>query len=278
MYLRRLSEREIFWLLLLAICVSLFHWRGIKPGNTFLPVDLANNNLPWRGESGQPLQNALISDPLYQFYPFLNEAVTTVRDEHQWPLWNSHIMLGHPSVGDPLAQPFFPLFLLLSLVFGVARGLGIGLWLLAVIAAGLTYGWLRIVGCKQLAAFAGAMTYALSGYMITWFETTFWLSTLALLPGILMVFEMAWRKKSPLHVALASLLMGLAILGGQLTFIIIFVIFFGLYALGRAIESRRKKGTSSILPIYVFVIVVGLGALLSSVLASRCLTFVSLIK
>ena len=263
---RNLFSQDAAWLLLLAACVTLFHWRGIQPGFTFLPVDLAGNNLPWRGAEPAALQNSLISDPLYQFYPFLNQALTAVRDDHQWPLWNAQIMLGHPTVGDPLAQPFFPPLLLLGLFFGAARGFALGLWLLALLGAFLTYGWLRVSRASPLAAFAGGLTYALGGYMVTWFETPFWLSTLALLPGVLFAYELALQKRNGRYTALAALLLGLAVLGGQLQFMIIFVLFFALYALGRVVESRLETGRFSYTPLANYALVLILGVLLGSVL------------
>ncbi|HEX6383414.1 MAG TPA: YfhO family protein [Anaerolineae bacterium] len=254
------------WFLILALCVSLFHWRGLQPGYTFLPVDLANNNLPRRSEERRPLQNSLISDPLYQFYPFLNEAILTIRHEHAWPLWNPNIMLGHPSLGDPLAQPFYPVLLGLGLIVGPGRGFTLGLWLQAILAASLVYGWLRAVRCSRIAAVAGAITYALGGYMVTWFETTFWLSTLAWLPGVLWAYELALQKQSLRFAAVAAAAMGLAILGGQFQFALVFTIVFGLYALGRALEMRLEQSRVSLSPIVVYLIIVALGVLLSGIL------------
>ena len=266
LYAGRAKEHSAVWFLILALCVSLFHWRGLQPGYTFLPVDLANNNLPWRSGEHRPLQNSLISDPLYQFYPFLNETIVTIRHEHGWPLWNPNIMLGHPSLGDPLAQPFYPLLPGLSLIVGPGRGFALGLWLQAILAASLAYGWLRAVRCSGIAAVAGAITYALGGYMVTWFETTFWLSTLAWLPGVLWAYELALQKRSPRFAALAAAAMGLATLGGQFQFVIVFTIVFGLYALGRTLEMRLRQSRTSLLPIVVYLSVVTLAVLLSGVL------------
>ena len=71
----RKHSKDLLVLAVVSLSISLFHARGILPGQTFLPVDLANNNLPWRSGSPQPLQNTLISDPIYEFYPFLSYAI-----------------------------------------------------------------------------------------------------------------------------------------------------------------------------------------------------------
>ena len=249
----------------LFLVVSFYHLDGIRPGQTFIPVDLANLNLPWRdGASGQ-LQNWLISDPLYQFYPFLANAVGTIRHTHQWPIWNPRFLLGHPVVADPLNQTFYPVFLALGLTLGVARGLAIGLWLHAVLAAVLTYGLLRAIRCQWRAAILGAMTYALSGYLVTWFETPFWTSTLTWLPGILWMFELAAQHRCWRYVALGGLMIAFAVLGGQISFIVTFCLFLGLYALGTTWRVSRQADRIDSWPFMVAVLMTGLGFLVSAI-------------
>jgi hypothetical protein len=151
-------KQDILAVVLLILGVSVFHGSGLLPGQTFLPVDLTNHILPWRSDTWQPLQNWLVSDPLYQFYPFLDYNVRSISQNGQWPLWNPYILLGHPSLADPLAQTFYPLFTGLGLLLGTARGFALGLWLHTVLAAITTYGFLRTIGCRRYAAVLGAFT------------------------------------------------------------------------------------------------------------------------
>jgi hypothetical protein len=260
----RWGRRDLLILLVLVAGVSVFCWRGLCPGQTFLPVDLANNSLPWRTGGLRPLQNWLVSDPLYEFYPFLVHNVETLRGGH-WPLWNPYILLGHPSVADPLAQIFYPVFSGLGLVFGPARGLAIGLWLHVALAAVLMYGFLRTIRCSRPGALLGAFTYALSGYLVTWFEQTYWIGTLAWLPGILWAFELAVQRRSLRHTALAGLLLGVAVLGGQFTFVVTFGLFLGLYAAGRTAELAWRRERVWAWPLLALVVAAGLGTLLSAV-------------
>lgn len=258
-------KQEKAALLILVLGVSLFHARGLWPGQAFLPVDLANNNLPWRAGPPQPLQNWLISDPLYEFYPFLTNAVNSIRHAGHWPLWNPRIFLGHPVVADPLNQPFYPFFVALGVLLGTARGLAIGLWLHAVLATVLTYGLLRTIGGRRPAAVLGAFTYALSGYMVTWFEATHRVSTLTWLPGVLWAFELAVRRRSLRYAALAALMMAMAILGGQFQLAVAFILFLSLYAIGRTLESVRCRDGAHVWPLVVLAVTAGLGALLSAI-------------
>ena len=235
------DRRDGLVVLLLVLSVSVFHGQGLRPGRTFLPVDLANAHLPWRAGPTPALQNWLISDPLYQFYPFLVHKISAIQQNHTWPLWDADVFTGHPALADPLYQTFYPFYTGLGLLLGAARGLAIGLWLHAVLAAVLTYGLLRALDCSRPAAALGALTYALSGAMVTWFETLFFTSTLAWLPGILWAFEIALQRASRRHVALAGLALGLATLGGQFQFVVTFMIFMALYAIGRAVELVRAE-------------------------------------
>jgi hypothetical protein len=182
-----------------------------------------------------------------------------------WPLWNPYIFAGHPSFADPLFQPFYPVFAGLGLLLGAARGLAVGLWLHVVLAAVLTYGFLRTIGCLRYAAAAGAITYSLSGYIVTWFETTFWVSTLSLLPGILWAFELAVRRRQLRYVALTSVVMALAVLGGQIAFLVTFMLLGVLYAFGRTLELARRGARAYAWPMLVIGMSAGIAALLSAI-------------
>ena len=228
--------------LILAAGVTFFHWRGLQPGYTFLPVDLSKTILPWGDGAPRVLQNWLISDPLYQFYPFLSQAVDSVR-QGQWLLWDPGVMLGHPAAADPLFQTFYPGVLPFGLLFGAGRGYGIALYVHALLAALLMYGLLRALGISAAAAVAGAFTYALSGYLVTWFEFSFWLTTLAWLPGVLWAYVLAVRCGSWRYVALGGLCLGLALLAGQLQFVVIFAGFLLVGALAYSVVGAAPAPT-----------------------------------
>jgi hypothetical protein len=234
----------MFALLLLLAGVTAFHGRGVWPGQTFLAVDLAQQLVPWRSGAADaareldPAPGRLHSDSVFQAYPYLVEAVGSVH-RGEWPLWNPHILLGHPTVSDPLAQTFYPVFLGLGLLFGAARALALGLWLHVLLAGGLTYGWLRALGGGRPAALLGAFTYALSGYLVIWFEVPFWTATLSWFPGVLWACDLALHARGARgarYVALGALAFALATLAGQFQFVAVFALFLVLFALARAVE------------------------------------------
>ncbi len=149
--------------------VLLFHWRGIQPGQVFLPVDLANRLLPWRdGDTAARLQNWLISDPLYQFYPFLVQTVASLR-QGQFLLWNPALFSGHPALADPLFQTFYPFVTAFGLLLGPPRGFSLSLVAHVLLAALLMFGFLRSQRLGLPAAVLGALTYSpqrLPGHLV----------------------------------------------------------------------------------------------------------------
>lgn len=259
------NRRDVLALAILVLGVTLFHLRGLWPGYAFMPVDLANNTLPWRSGPAKPVHNPLVSDPLYQFYPALAFDVNTLRYSQSLPLWDPSILLGHPVVANPPFQPFYPVFATLGIVFGVARGLTVGLWLHALLAGALMYGFLRTITGSRPAAVLGAFTYALGGYMVTWFETTFWVTTLSWLPGVLWTFELALRRRSLRYVGLSALTMSLAILGGEFRFALTFMLFLGIYALGRVLVRIRRRTGGYHWPLVVLGGVIIVATLLSAI-------------
>lgn len=229
-------------LALLIGAVTYFHWPGIQPGYTFLPVDLANNLLPWRPGEKTALQNGLISDPLYQYYPFLSQRLENFR-LRQTSLWTPLIYLGHPAHADPLFQSYYPFFWLCGLLWGAARGYGLALYGHALLAALTMFALLRTLRVSHAAACLGALTYSLSGYLVTWFEFAFWTSTLAWLPTVLWCYRLALLKKQSGYAALAGLALGLASLAGQLQFVSAFglglVLVTWVYVGQKSFVSRR---------------------------------------
>ncbi len=209
------------------------------------------------------MQNWLISDPLYQFYPFLTQSVQTLQ-AGSLLLWNPGIFLGHPAGADPLFQTFYPTMAGIALLLGVARGLAIGLYLHVLLAALLTYGLLRSLQLSRPAAVLGAFTYALSGYLITWLETPFWTTTLAWLPGVLWAFQGALVSRRWRYVAVAGLLFGFAFLAGNFQFLVVFAGVLAVLALGYMVWQRRSGVAWSFWPMVTVVFIGLIGALVGA--------------
>jgi hypothetical protein len=244
--------------------VALYHGRGLWPGRTFLSVDLAQNSLPWQTERRSDFHNSLLSDPIWQSYPFLAHGVAA----QPWSRWNPDLLLGYPVIADPLAQPFYPVLRVLGQLLGPARGLALGLWLHVLWAGVAMLGYLRTLGCRPRAALLGALAYALGGGLVTWLEYTHLAGTLAWLPAVLWGFELALQRRSLRYTALSALAAAVAILNGQVQFVAIFFVFLGLYALGRTVQEQRRgvEGRWVLWPLAQFMLVALLGGASAAVL------------
>lgn len=259
------ARYDLLTLGILVVAISLLHLRGILPGQTFLPIDLANNIYPWRSGEFQTLQNPLVTDPLFEFYPYLVFSVDTLKTTGQWPLWNPYIFLGHPALADPNFQSFYPFYLLLGLVLGAARALAIGPWLHAILAGCFTFAWIRAMGYSRRAALLGALIYAAGGQMVTWFGARQWLGTLTWLPGVLWAFELFLIHRRWRYLAMAALFQGLALLSGQYQVWLAFSIFLVLYAGLRACEEWRNRAGQGIRPVVAAVSIVLIGGMLAGI-------------
>lgn len=80
-------------LLLFALLAVLLLNKSLLPDYTLLPLDLIQTIAPWDELNLARLENPLISDPFYSFYPrrhFLTRAIRS----GVIPLWNPYIMSG----------------------------------------------------------------------------------------------------------------------------------------------------------------------------------------
>lgn len=261
----RRSHRDVAALALLALALTAIHLRGILPGQTFLPVDLANALYPWRSGEAQPVQNLLITDPLFEFYPYLDFAVDSVRVHHEWPLWNPAFFLGHPVVADPNFQPFYPVYLALGLLMGAARAMGLGPWLHSILAAWLMFAWVRSLGYSRKAALLAGLTYAASGQMITWFATRQWQGTLTWLPGVLWAWERLVVSGRGRFLLAAVASYALAWSSGQYQLMAPFTALLGVYVWVRTPEATRAGQASRWRPLGLAAAIVALGLLLNAI-------------
>lgn len=105
-------------------------------------------------------------DQLRQFYPYM--ALTQWSYQHgQLPLWNPYNFAGNPHAGEWQSSVFYPFqfllaFLPLPIFWTLYQMTGFFL------AALFTYWYLRNLDFLRSEAFFGAVTFMLSGFMVSW--------------------------------------------------------------------------------------------------------------
>lgn len=156
---------------------------------------------------------------------------------HAWlkgliPLWNPHIMLGVPFLGEGQASLFHPL----SMLFFVLRTSAATNWIIALsclLTGAFFYGYLRALGLGRAASWCGAVTWSFSNAMISRIYAGHLniLLTFISMPMILMYWERYRTARNIRNLAGISLGYGLMILAYYPQLLYIFSLFLLFYVL-----------------------------------------------
>jgi len=183
--------RETGALAVLALVVVVVFWPVVTGRATFVPTDMLRQLvLPFAADVKMPaVQNHYTFDVLRQFYPaylFFQESIHA----GEWPLWNPHILGGHPAFASSMysfANPFNVLFWFLPMP--AAFDWRIILQFFAAMCAmyALLRHWqLRITACLFGAIAYGLNSQFLFNYWYGGFQTFVWV------PVVILFLERAW--------------------------------------------------------------------------------------
>lgn len=272
----------ILWVLIGLILVGFFAPVLLGPAS-LVPFDNLYSFPPWKAAAAQmgvqQPHNELLSDLVLENYAWKTLILQALR-QGEIPLWNPYLFAGLPflSAGQSSAlYPFSVLFLLLPLDRAYGYFVALQLWLAAL---GM-YVLLRLLRVSRLGATVGALTYALSGFMVVSVVFPMVLGAAAWLPAILACLERVFQHEgrriagekvalagSFFWVLLAALLVGLQFLSGHFEISYYVLMVTGLYALwriaGLAFRGSRR-GARAILLLSLTGLGVGLGIALAAV-------------
>lgn len=193
---------------------------------------------------------------------------------HSWlqgniPLWNPHIMLGVPFLGEGQASIFHPL----SILFAFLRTSVATNWLIAlscVLTGAFFYGYLRALGLGRAASWCGAVTWSFSNAMISRIyagHLNILLSFISM-PMVMMCWERYRVERRIRSLVGISFGYGLMILAYYPQLLYIFSLFFLLYALIQSAHAVaedttliRQEGKSLLMLGISLVIGIALGAI-----------------
>ncbi|MCP5095769.1 MAG: YfhO family protein, partial [Chloroflexi bacterium] len=251
------KKLDIAVLILLCLSAAALLRQSLLPSHTLLPLDLIYTIAPWHDPDVAPLQNSLLSDPFYSFYPRRVLLTESIRNG-ELPLWNPTIMAGTPNIANPNFQLFYPPNLLAALILPADQSLPWLAWVHLVMAGGLMYLFLKRHKLAIGACALGAVVWMLNGYTLVWLENPHRLSTTAWITAVFWAFETAVQRKNPAWAAGGGLFLGMAILGGQVQFIFAVGVIFGLYGLMILIDALWKKQRANAVQILGYMAVVGI--------------------
>jgi uncharacterized membrane protein YfhO len=203
--------------------------------------------------------SSYFSDIVSQFYPYKLLIINTVDYYSNLPMWNPHILMGHPFVGNPISSMFYPqnflyMFFNTDFLFGI-------LLMIDVLLAGIfTYFFMRKIKASGFASFISACAFIFSGIFIAriYGGTPPNLDIISLFPLSLLVLEYAIEKRSLFFGIVAGIPLGLQVLAGNPEYTFYAWVGTSLYILFRLIAQKDTKIIS--IAIIAFLVGISLSA------------------
>lgn len=259
--------------LLLSLGIAILFWQVLLLGYVQVPGDIPLSMDPVMREAMPQLsrpQNPILADHISPFYVWHTLAARSMQTEGKIPLWNPYMLAGQPLVANAQPALFYPPNLLF---FWFDPGLVASIRsMFNLFIAGLfTYLLARELNISKLGATLSAIAFSFSGALIVvlgygisnsivWLPFTLWASE-KMLKGSRVYF---WAL-------VISIGISLSILGGHPHTSFHNLLAITLYVVARLLPLKAPR-QSKLKLISLFVLAIGLGAMLSAV---QWLPFVS---
>jgi hypothetical protein len=181
-------------------------------GRVLFPTDLDRTGLE-NPFSRSPPKNPLEGDAYTLYYPLRDHLGDRLR-HGDVPLWDPHRFAGLPFAANSQAAVWYPP----NWLFAAGDALTVYSWILVASRLGallLAYWFFRQLRLHPYAAVTGSTIFTFSGFLTAWAVHATFPSSALWLPLALGGLTMAQRGERSLGIALASLGLGLSILGGH---------------------------------------------------------------
>ena len=212
--LRRLRGSAALAAALYAVLALGFVSPALLPGKTLSGSDFLWDSIPWKAEKPASVRftgtNFQLGDPGTQFEPFMRYTRERLPDA---PLWNPHIMLGRPFVGNAQSAVFSP-FSAPAYVLPFWRSLALIAALKLFIAAFGTFLLGRALGMRFGGAFVAGCVFAFGMYFVVWLAWPL-AGVFAWLPWLLLASDLVVRRPGPLPVAGLAAVVAVQFAGGH---------------------------------------------------------------
>lgn len=257
--------RRIPWLVALVGYVAVtivVLWPSIRPGRALVPADVITAVSPYReADGGFNADNPLLSDPPFQFYPWMVFLGEELRDG-RLPRWNPTILGGVPVTPNGFVSPYYPGFWLVA-VLGPLNAYNIFVALHLVVGALGLYALSRTLGAPPGAAWVGGLVSFVAGSWIHWSMHLSQLVGFVWLPWALAVTHRLIERPSLGRVAQLGLVFGIWWLGGNPQYVYLGTLTLLAYALV-LLAVRRTRGAPLAPPAGAVLVGLLLGAALAA--------------
>lgn len=245
----------------LLLLLVLFFWPVTVGSHTLLPADILYQWQPWRAQAPAEAtvpHNGLLADLVLENYVWKRFIVECLRDR-QLPLWNPYILSGQPFLAAGQHSALYP-FSVLYYLLPLPRAYGLFTVSQLLIAGLCLYYYARTLRLSRLAAAAGGLIYAFSGFFLVSTVFPMIIAVAAWLPFLLAMVERLVqaevdhpstprreRLRAPLPwLVLGSIALGLQFLAGHVEISYYSLLVLGAYAVWRAVDEfvlpRRWPG------------------------------------
>lgn len=189
--------------------------------------------------SGIPYKNFLLTDPVRQQYPWKNLVVESFKN-FQLPLWNPYNFSGTPLLANIQSAPFYPPnVLFFFLPFSYAWSVLIVLQ--PLLASVFLYLYLRNLKISNQGSMLGAITFAFSGFFISWLEWGTVLHVALWLPLLLLsIDKLVIGSRYTVWSIIFLFSLCSAFFAGHLQTFFYLFLFVWIYFLARWFQYRRK--------------------------------------
>lgn len=186
--------KKILPVFILIVFVGVFFWQFLFKGLLPIPSDtIVGLYYPFKdaylktNPNGLPFKNFLITDPVRQQIPWKMQAVSAEK-LGELPLWNPYNFSGTPLLANFQAGVFYPLNILFF-TFSFPLAWSIFILLQPVLAAVFMYLYLKNLQVRREASIFGSITFAFSGFFVSWLTWGNILHTALWLPLILLSID-----------------------------------------------------------------------------------------
>ena len=177
-------------------------------------------------------------DMFLYFYPNWNYAAAAIR-QGRLPLWNPYLFMGVPFLANSQTGVLYPLNLALAWL-STTRAINLTIILHVWLAGAGAYIFARrSLELSRWAAWLGAVTFALGGYLSAQVEHVNQLQALSWLPFLFTFFDLALERWQWTF-ALAAVVT-IQLLAGHSQSVFISLVGLGVYALWPAIENAAAR-------------------------------------
>ncbi|MBI2596852.1 YfhO family protein [Candidatus Daviesbacteria bacterium] len=237
--MKTLVNHPIFPIFILITIALTMYYKFIFLGKIPFPGDLlVGSYSPWFDYYKIPVQNPLISDVFSQFFLWKYLAIDSFL-KLQWPLWNTHSLMGTPLLATYHSATLYPLNLFLLLP--KYAGWGIFIFSQTLIALVNMYILLFYWTKSKIPAMLGAVIFGFGGLMTTWLELGTAVHAVAWLPLCIYAVELFLSKYQFRYLILLTFELVLIILAGNAQVTTYSFIIVSLYYVIQSWNSNLKK-------------------------------------